>query len=109
MAFYDDGSNALRIHFPNVFLSMLQGLFEIVFNWLFPMMIQMLFEFNFQKSEIYGFSLFKNVWANFHLQKFCKLGSRGEYGICRSRQVLSNEHLLGNFGFEAAENEPLEI
>ena len=28
---------------------------------------------------------------------------------CRSRQELSNEHLLAKFGFDTAENEPLKV
>ena len=29
--------------------------------------------------------------------------------MCRSRQELSNKHLLTKFGFDTAENEPLKV
>ena len=43
-----------------------------------------------------------------------RLDSKGAKGAkacksCRSRQELSNEDLLGKFGFDTAENEPLKV
>ena len=47
-----------------------------------------------------------------NLRKFAKfwwLKSREEYGTCRSRQALSNAHLVATLRFETAENEPSKV
>ena len=43
--------------------------------------------------------------------KGAKAPKRVNLGIksCRSRQELSNEYLLAKFGFDTAENEPLNV
>ena len=43
------------------------------------------------------------------VQKCVNLPKTHKCKSCRSRQELSNEHLLAKFGFDTAENEPLKI
>ena len=41
--------------------------------------------------------------------KFWRFRSREEYGICRSRQALSNAYLDAKIGVDTAENEPSKV
>ena len=57
-------------------------------------------------SPFFGVVLARSFFPHFSIMDSKTVQRRA---LCRSRRELSNEHFLGKFGFDTAENEPCKV